>query len=520
MAILPNSPSTFLFILLLHIPLATGAVAHRRPRQLSVNYYAKTCPHLEQLVGSVTSQQFKVSPISGPATIRLFFHDCFVEGCDGSILISTKAGSRELAEKEAEENKDLRVEGYDTVFKAKSLVETKCPGATGGPYYQVKKGRWDGKTSKATRVPGNIPRTNSTVDGLLTLFRTKGLWLQDMVVLSGAHTIGFAHCKQFISRLYDYKGTRSPDPTLDLRLLKELRMSCPRVGSNDGVVVPFDVTTPFKFDHAYYLNLEKKLGLLGSDQGLWMDPRTKGVVQEMGKDRGRFFGMFGLAMEKMGEIGVKRGRRHGPRLNTFMKMHRSLSSTLPCLTLPRHRPAGDCHRFPASRRFQVRAMRAVVQRVESAGVEVDGALVSEIGPGLVVLVGIHESDTEADADYICRKVLNMRLFTNEATGRGWDQNVMQKNYGVLLVSQFTLYGIMKGNKPDFHVAMPPQKAKPFYESVVEKFRKSYNPDAVKDGVFGAMMKVNLINDGPVTMQLDSSQPSKAANGNANDAEQS
>ncbi|CAN1149946.1 D-aminoacyl-tRNA deacylase [Linum perenne] len=199
-------------------------------------------------------------------------------------------------------------------------------------------------------------------------------------------------------------------------------------------------------------------------------------------------------------------------------MHRSLSSTLPCLTLPRHRPVAG-HRHPVSRRFQVRAMRAVVQRVESAGVEVDGRLVSEIGPGLLVLVGIHESDTEADADYICRKVLNMRLFTNDATGRGWDQNVMQKNYGVLLgnveflitinqVSQFTLYGIMKGNKPDFHVAMPPQKAKPFYESLVEKFRKSYNPDAVKDGVFGAMMKVNLINDGPVTMQLDSSQPSK------------
>ncbi|KAL1222918.1 hypothetical protein V5N11_013389 [Cardamine amara subsp. amara] len=160
------------------------------------------------------------------------------------------------------------------------------------------------------------------------------------------------------------------------------------------------------------------------------------------------------------------------------------------------------------RNSQIKAMRAVIQRVSSSSVTVDGRIVSEIGPGLLVLIGIHESDTDSDADYICRKVLNMRLFPNETTGKGWDQNVMQMNYGVLLVSQFTLYGFLKGNKPDFHVAMPPEKAKPFYASLVEKFQKSYNLDAVKDGVFGAMMQVNIVNDGPVTMQLDSSQSSK------------
>ncbi|KAK6124368.1 hypothetical protein DH2020_041861 [Rehmannia glutinosa] len=183
-------------------------------------------------------------------------------------------------------------------------------------------------------------------------------------------------------------------------------------------------------------------------------------------------------------------------------------------------------------------MRAVVQRVASASVEVDGRTVSAIGPGLLVLVGLHESDVESDAEYICRKVLNMRLFPNEKTGKSWDQNVissflplsfvtsrisemrndnhsstvMQRNYEVLLVSQFTLYGVLKGNKPDFHVAMPPIAAKPFYASLVEKFQKAYRMDAVKDGVFGAMMKVNLVNDGPVTMQLDSGQSSKNTNG--------
>ncbi|KAL2341814.1 hypothetical protein Fmac_009754 [Flemingia macrophylla] len=157
-------------------------------------------------------------------------------------------------------------------------------------------------------------------------------------------------------------------------------------------------------------------------------------------------------------------------------------------------------------RVRVRAMRAVVQRVASASVEVEGRTVSEIGPGLLVLVGIHDSDSDADADYICRKVLNMRLFPNESTGKAWDHSVMQKNYQVLLVSQFTLYGFLKGNKPDFHVAMAPQRAKPFYASLVDRFRNAYNSDAIKDGVFGAMMKVNLVNDGPVTMQLDSQSP--------------
>ncbi|KAG7012459.1 D-tyrosyl-tRNA(Tyr) deacylase, partial [Cucurbita argyrosperma subsp. argyrosperma] len=191
--------------------------------------------------------------------------------------------------------------------------------------------------------------------------------------------------------------------------------------------------------------------------------------------------------------------------------------------------------FSSTRTQPLRSMRAVVQRVASASVEVDGRTVSEIGPGLLVLVGVHDSDTNSDAEYICRKVLNMRLFPNESTSKAWDLNViiytlfssisirliptrsdlpllsllivMQKNYEVLLVSQFTLYGILKGNKPDFHVAMPPQTAKPFYASVVERFGKSYKPDAIKDGVFGAKMKVNLVNDGPVTMQIDS-KPSK------------
>lgn len=183
----------------------------------------------------------------------------------------------------------------------------------GGPYYQVKKGRWDGKISIASRVKSNLPQSNSTVDQLIKLFSSKGLTINDLVVLSGAHTIGFAHCKEFVNRLYDFRGTKQPDPAIDPRLLKELRMSCPRFGGSADVVAPFDVTTPFLFDHAYYANLGAKMGLLASDQALFLDPRTKPLVQELGKDKQKFFQAFGVAMEKMGSIGVKRGRRHGEK---------------------------------------------------------------------------------------------------------------------------------------------------------------------------------------------------------------
>ncbi|XP_009793056.1 peroxidase 19-like [Nicotiana tabacum] len=326
----------FLFFFLLILPSSNSllnspsinATLRRQPRQLSVNYYAKTCPKVEILVGSVTSQMFKDAPASGPATIRLFFHDCFVEGCDGSILISTKPGSKELAEKDAEDNKDLAKEAFEGMNKAKAVVESKCPGVVscadilaiatrdfvhlvGGPYYQVKKGRWDGKISKASRVHQNLPQSNSTVDQLLKFFSSKGLTPEDLVVLSGAHTIGFAHCKQFVNRLYDYKGTKKPDPSMDPRLLKALKMSCPQFGGNVDIVAPFDVTTPFSFDNAYYGNLEAKLGLLASDQALSLDPRTKSFVQDLAKDKHKFFQAFAAAMDKMGSIGVKRGRKHG-----------------------------------------------------------------------------------------------------------------------------------------------------------------------------------------------------------------
>jgi peroxidase len=293
---------------------------------LSLDFYSKTCPQVDQIISSVTATRYRDSPAAGAATIRLFFHDCFVEGCDASILIAPTPGRTTKVEREMDDNKNLPAGAFETVNMAKAAVENKCPGVVscadilaiaardfvrlaGGPYYTVKKGRKDSKVSLTGKVQRNLPRTNSTVDQLLRLFSSKGLTATDMVALSGAHTIGFSHCDQFASRLYDFHGTKRPDPSMDARLLKALRMSCPQFGGNADVVAPCDVKTPFDFDHAYYGNLESNLGLLATDQALFLDPRTRPIVQEMGRDKARFFDAFCTGMEKMGSIRIKKGSR-------------------------------------------------------------------------------------------------------------------------------------------------------------------------------------------------------------------
>ncbi|XP_068178531.1 D-aminoacyl-tRNA deacylase 1 [Antennarius striatus] len=147
-------------------------------------------------------------------------------------------------------------------------------------------------------------------------------------------------------------------------------------------------------------------------------------------------------------------------------------------------------------------MRAIVQRVTKASVRVGEDQISSVGRGLCVLLGISSEDTKKDAEYIVRKILNLRLFEDE-NGRAWSKSVMDKNFEVLCVSQFTLHCVLKGNKPDFHLAMPAELAQPFYDSILENMRSAYKPELIKDGKFGAYMQVHIQNDGPVTIELTS-----------------
>ncbi|XP_038125902.1 D-aminoacyl-tRNA deacylase 1 [Cyprinodon tularosa] len=147
-------------------------------------------------------------------------------------------------------------------------------------------------------------------------------------------------------------------------------------------------------------------------------------------------------------------------------------------------------------------MRAIIQRVTKARVTVGEEEVSSIGRGICVLLGISVDDTQRDAEYMVRKILNLRLFEDE-NGRAWAKSVVERDLEVLCVSQFTLQCILKGNKPDFHSAMPAELAQPFYNSILESMRSAYKPELIKDGKFGAYMQVHIQNDGPVTIELTS-----------------
>ena len=145
-------------------------------------------------------------------------------------------------------------------------------------------------------------------------------------------------------------------------------------------------------------------------------------------------------------------------------------------------------------------MRAVLQRVTRAGVRVGGETVGEIGPGLVVLLGVARDDTDGDARYLAEKTVGLRVFDDEA-GR-MNRSVAEAGGSLLVVSQFTLYGdVRRGRRPSWVEAAPPEVAEPLYEFFVAEARRSVA--RVETGSFRRMMEVELVNDGPVTILLDS-----------------
>lgn len=146
-------------------------------------------------------------------------------------------------------------------------------------------------------------------------------------------------------------------------------------------------------------------------------------------------------------------------------------------------------------------MKAVIQRVSRARVTVDGRVVGEIGSGLLVLLGVHREDDDADVEWLAGKIARLRIFEDEAGNM--NRSVMETGGGILVVSQFTLIAsTRKGNRPSFNDAADPDQAIPVYEKVISRLSDCLGRP-VATGEFGAMMNVDLVNDGPVTLVIDS-----------------
>lgn len=148
-------------------------------------------------------------------------------------------------------------------------------------------------------------------------------------------------------------------------------------------------------------------------------------------------------------------------------------------------------------------MRAVIQRVSSADVAVEGRPRAAIGAGLVILLGVREDDGDGDADWLAQKIAAVRIFPD---GMGkMNRSVVECGGGIIVVSQFTLLAsLRKGTRPSFHLAAKPEKAVPLYEAFLQKIEAALGKP-VGAGVFGAHMTVALVNDGPVTLVIDSKQ---------------
>ncbi|KAI3452386.1 hypothetical protein Pfo_009051 [Paulownia fortunei] len=306
------APPLLLLLTLSALFLSPTAYSQRRQRQqlLTTTYYSKSCPRFEQIVQDTTTNKQIASPTTAAAALRLFFHDCFVGGCDASVLVSSTRFNK--AERDADINLSLPGDGFDVIVRAKTALELTCPGVVscadilavatrnlvvmmGGPYYTVKL--------------GNLPRPTMPMNQIIQIFQSKGFSVQEMVALAGAHTIGFSHCKEFSSILYNYSRTSESDPAYYSEFAKSLRNACSDYKKNPTLSVFNDVMTPNKFDNMYYSNVRKGLGLLSSDHALSSDLRTKGYVDLYSKNQNAFFQAFARAMEKLSVYGVKTGRK-------------------------------------------------------------------------------------------------------------------------------------------------------------------------------------------------------------------
>ncbi|RRT63842.1 hypothetical protein B296_00040087 [Ensete ventricosum] len=306
MGVISRARSVLFAALILAMASATSA-------SLAVDFYKERCPFAESIVRATVQTAVAVDPGLAAGLIRMQFHDCFVR-----------------AEKESPANKPS-LRGFEVIYAAKAALEARCPSTVscadiiafvardsallaGGIHYSVPAGRRDGRVSLESEVLGNIPLPNFTATDLLSSFAKKGLSLDDMVTLSGAHSIGRSHCPSFAGRLYSFSPAQPQDPSMDPALAAYLKSQCSpstvNVNSTDPTTVHLDGATPRRLDNQYYKNLLKHRGVLFSDQTLQASPLTSGTVSCNAENGPAWAAKFAAAMVKMASIDVLTGS-HG-----------------------------------------------------------------------------------------------------------------------------------------------------------------------------------------------------------------
>ncbi|XP_058215016.1 lignin-forming anionic peroxidase-like [Rhododendron vialii] len=273
--------------------------------QLSSTFYDNTCPNALNTIRTSIRQAVSRERRMAASLIRLHFHDCFVQGCDASILLSEAAIS--TSEQTAAPNAGS-ARGYEVIDAAKAEVEKICPQivscadilavaardasfAVGGPSWTVKLGRKDSTTASRDLANSDLPFFRSNVNQLIENFARKGLSARDMVALSGAHTIGQAQCFTFSDRI------NSNGSDIDAGFASTRMRGC-----RNANLAPLDLVTPNSFDNNYFKNLIQKKGLLESDQTLFSGGPTDSIVSQYSSNPATFKSDFAAAMVRMGDI--------------------------------------------------------------------------------------------------------------------------------------------------------------------------------------------------------------------------
>ncbi|KAI3471090.1 hypothetical protein Pfo_027753 [Paulownia fortunei] len=282
---------------------------------LDAHYYEKTCPQAENIIHQAVRSATTYDPKVPARILRMFFHDCFIRGCDASVLLDSTPTNK--AEKDGPPNVSLAA--FYMIDDAKTKLEESCPrtvscadivaiaardvvALSGGPNWSVLKGRKDGRISRANETI-NLPAPSSNTSQLIQSFSQRGLSTKDLVALSGGHTLGFSHCSSFEARLRNFSSTHDADPTLDPQFATDLKSKCPKPNTDLNAGQFLDSTASV-FDNDYYRRVVGGKGVFASDQSLYADYRTRWMVEAFARDQGLFFREFAASMVRLGSVGV------------------------------------------------------------------------------------------------------------------------------------------------------------------------------------------------------------------------
>ncbi|KAM1032275.1 hypothetical protein ACFX13_036726 [Malus domestica] len=346
--------------------LVTEEMSDGVQSDLEYDFYRETCPEAETIVRSTMAQIYSQQKNVSAQLLRLFFHDCFIQGCDASVLLDDSNGNKNHSiEKQAVPNKTLK--GFDNVDLIKEVLENVCPGVVScadilalatrdgivladGPFYPVFTGRRDSTMSYHDEALAEIPKPDDNITQTLHLFSVRGFSDRETVSLLGAHNIGKIGCEFIQARLNNFKGTGKPDPTVSPSFLKEMRFVCddngtrssqksPAPGPTRGLMrerssglrgMPYfqqlssSVPSGRGFDTHYYQSLLKGRGLLFADQQLMANERTARLVRAYASDDGSTFRMdFARAMMKMSKLKAANGSPGQVRVDCSLPLQTS-----------------------------------------------------------------------------------------------------------------------------------------------------------------------------------------------------